>query len=505
MPAMKINFKPITTRDIEAIHPVNRVSENDVYFAKLAQKILNKLSSNKLIASNFSECLWDISLKSAAYFEDVISGLGLFAGLRKMHEQMFGKKLPFLTLSRDYLDDEINIEDLQFLIWTIKQEASNEMDNITFFNAENPVIMMVALMIMDILEKEYETAPENEKLHYLLHKHSYNDFFEFRPLLDWLHYDSYLSMNYPNKAIENTRLELKKHPDNLPISKKHFMYSWKCNLIFSAVCTPLAVKAVDWWKAITVNKEILNILNAMEYRPHSYYKIKKFEDAVIKVSPILDDSETLVLDCNSFQSKGEEKEKNAVYVALVKFKDLWQVNGFSSFANNADEILKKEKEAEKEKDKEGILFTYKKIMEHTENKPLVFFKTFGEWFDFWTTVFPDLPNSDDIYKTSPLKDDENLAMFVHQTIGTTIVPNIAQILKAPDNKLYDDEATENHGMSLLCGKIPIALDFLEYVIENNLLPDIKLNSLRGEEHGRQLVQNNLWFIVRFFQPELFNR
>ncbi|MDR1610913.1 MAG: DUF3843 family protein [Candidatus Symbiothrix sp.] len=500
-------MKTITTRDIEDMHPINVLSESDVYFAQLARKILNELRRNKLIVDNFSEWLRDISLKSVAYFEDVISGLGLFAGLRKMHGQMFGKKLPFLTFGSDYLDDEINIEDLQFLIWTIIQESVNESDDMQFLNVENPGIRLIASMIINILEEEYETAPENEKLHYWLHEYSYDDFFKFRTLLSWLHYDSYLSMNYPNKAIESSLQELKKRPgNNLPISKEQFLYFLKSNRIFFAVCTPLAVKATDWWKAITVNEEIINILNATEYRPHSFYRIKESNDTVIKISPILNDMETLDMDCNSFEGKNDGKDKETIHTALVKFKDLWQVNGFMLFADGADDKIKTEK-TEKEKDekkKDGILFTYEKIMKHTKNKPLVFFKTFNEWFDFWTTVFPDLPNKDDLYKTSPLKNEENLGMFIHKTAGTFTIPCIARVIKTPNNKLYDKKMADKHGITLLCGLYSVPLELLEYIIKNNLLPDVKLNSLKGEAHGKWLVQDNMRFIIRFFQPELFN-
>ena len=504
---MKINFKPIIIKDIEKMHPIRVWSESDAYFVQLARKILNELNRKKIIGADFSGWLWDISLKSALYFEDVISRLGLFAGLRKMHTQMFGEKLPFFTLNSDYLDDEINREDLQFLIWTIMQESVNETDDIRFLNIENPGIVMIASTIMNILEEEYETAPENEKLHSLLHEHSYDNFFEFRAILSWLHYDSYLSMNYPNNAIADSWQELNNQSDeHLPMPKEQFLYSWKYNRIFWAACTPLAVKAADWWKAITVNKEILNILNAIEYRTHSFYKIKEFNDAVIKVSPLLSDTETLDVDCNSFEGRNEGKGKETVSAALVKFKDLWQVNGFMSFADADNDTLKAEKD-EKEKDermKDNVLFTYQEIMKHTDNKPLVFFKTFDEWADFWKRVFPNVKNFDDP-QTGDIKDEENLALFTHQTAGTTTIPDIAHIIKRPDNKLYDREAAKEHGLALLCGTISVPLELLEYVIKNNLLPDVKLNSLKGEAHGRQLVQDNIWFIVRFFQPELFNK
>lgn len=504
---MKINLKPIITKDIEGMHPKNALSESDVYFAHLARKILSELSRNKLIDTDFSGWLRDISLKSAVYFEDVISGLGLFAGLRKMHGQMFGKKLPFFTLDSDYLDDEINIEDLQFLIWIIMQKSATETDNLRLLNIENPGIVTVASTVMNILEKEYETAPENEKLHDLLHEHAYSDFLEFRSILEWLHYDSYLSTTYPNWVImDSFQLLIKQFADRIPQLREQFEHSWRLNHIFWAGCTPLTVKAVDWWKAITGNREILNILNAMEYRAMSYYRIKKFKDATVKVSPLLNDMETLDVDCNSFKGKSEGKGKKSIYVSLVKFKDLWQANGLMSFGSDDGEVLKAEKEKEEkaEKDRQNILFTYEQMMERTKNRPLVFFKTFDKWLDFWEWAFPSMNNFEEIH-TDEMKAKKNLAVFVNQTSGVTAIPDVAQIIKTPDNKLYDRKVAEEQGIALLCGTIQAPLELLEYVIENNMLPDVKINSPKGEAYSRQLVPDDMRFIVRFFQPELFNK
>lgn len=504
---MKFNINPITVKNIEAIHPIIVQSESDAYFAQLARKILKELSRNKLIVSNFASRLWTISLKSAAYFEDVVSGLGLFAGFRKMHGKMFGKKLPFLTLSNSYLDNEINLEDLQFLIWMIMQESANEYEDIRFLSAENPDIMPLASMIMDILEQEYETAPENETLHYWLHEHTYDDFFQLRDILKWLHYKSYLSLNYPNYAIERSQQELKKYRKNsLTIPQKQFLCYLESNRIFDAVCSPLAVKAVNWWKEVTTSKQIIDILNTIEYKDYSHYKINESGDGILKILPILNDNETLNVDCSSFDKIDGEKDKEAVFVALVKFKDLWQVNGFISLDNSIDDMIKTAK-AEKETDektKKSVLFSYEKIMEHTGNKQLVFFKTFDEWVDFRKTIFPSVENLNDPYGNK-LKDEENFAVFVHPTAGTTALPyDIARMIKTPDNKLYDKEVADEQGIALLCGVIRLPLELLKYLIENKLLPDVKLNSQRGEAHGRKLIQDNMWFIVRFFQPELFN-
>ena len=40
---------------------------------------------------------------------------------------------------------------------------------------------------------------------------------------------------------------------------------------------------------------------------------------------------------------------------------------------------------------------------------------------------------------------------------------------------------------------------LHYLIEHKLLPDVCINSMKGMERGKQLVQENMDFIARFMR------
>jgi len=47
-------------------------------------------------------------------------------------------------------------------------------------------------------------------------------------------------------------------------------------------------------------------------------------------------------------------------------------------------------------------------------------------------------------------------------------------------------------------------ELVEYLIDNNLTPDIALRSMESEERGRQLFQENKGFIARFFLHSFYN-
>jgi hypothetical protein len=81
--------------------------------------------------------------------------------------------------------------------------------------------------------------------------------------------------------------------------------------------------------------------------------------------------------------------------------------------------------------------------------------------------------------------------------------DLAKWIKDKNNPCYNKQSATDDSISLLCGGYNCQREFLEYLIQNNLIPDARINSLKGEEYGRKLLQDNLDFIVRFFQPELF--
>lgn len=75
----------------------------------------------------------------AAYLEDQISGLGLWQSFTTEHKRLYGKYLPFYAVSSDYIADEINEEDIRFIIWNTWQKVSSLHEH-AYINPNNPSI-----------------------------------------------------------------------------------------------------------------------------------------------------------------------------------------------------------------------------------------------------------------------------------------------------------------------------------------------------------------------------
>ena len=114
---MKANSSSIYMQDWLALHPYNRVSETDQYYLDLANDILKIWNKSELSFQVNSEIKSSVACHLTAYFEDVISQLGLWKAFISKHKELYGKYLPFYSLSNSYFEDEVNCEDIAFLLW----------------------------------------------------------------------------------------------------------------------------------------------------------------------------------------------------------------------------------------------------------------------------------------------------------------------------------------------------------------------------------------------------
>jgi len=333
---MKIKSSFISTLEFRALHPKGVIADSDMYFASLANKIFRTLLNDKLIKGECDEYfLRQIALKSTSYLEDTVSQWGLFDGFRILHSEICGNLMPFYNLDEEYYRDEINIEDVQFLVWSTFQEDLNEEGEICFINPDNPMLMLVSSVIYDILDEHYETAPENEKIQEILHERDFEDFHSFRQLLEWLCYNSYLSTNNAKKKVESMTHSIPKKIKADKEYAKFFSYLVESNAILYHACTPLSVKAIDWFRSISTNSRMLERIENVSYLPFQRYKIMGSDDSYINLESFGDEKIKIPLARESMNPLDENrtrefsKGKEIVQTSLVFFDGIWQVNGLT--------------------------------------------------------------------------------------------------------------------------------------------------------------------------------
>jgi len=163
---MRKKKQVIYSADWLAIHPY-KTSATDLYYVKLSNRIFDAIEAvldntpfeNDILALTEDEKK-RLSCTLTAYFEDVISQTNIFVAFRTENKKRTGKPIPFFDCS-DYEEDEINTQDIQFLIWHYYMQLNGTEIP---FSPLNPLFSEMAKSVMTILDEEYETAPENKKL-----------------------------------------------------------------------------------------------------------------------------------------------------------------------------------------------------------------------------------------------------------------------------------------------------------------------------------------------------
>ena len=112
----------IFPKDWLQLHPYKQSNPVDSYYTGIANRIYNIMEQTELINSFEGDEAKQIAIRIAAYFEDVISELGIWRAFLLKNKELYGKYMPFYTPDDHYYDDEVNAEDVRFLLWHFTQQ-----------------------------------------------------------------------------------------------------------------------------------------------------------------------------------------------------------------------------------------------------------------------------------------------------------------------------------------------------------------------------------------------
>lgn len=190
------------------LHPYKQSDPTDSYYTQIANRIYDIMVQTQLANSFKPDEVKQISLRIAAYFEDVISQLNIWRSFITQHKALYGKYLPFYTPDDHYYEDEANYEDIRFLLWHYTQQYHGVRRG-TFVSPDNVANAETALLIYQLFCDEWTTAPENERMQQLFApetRYDSEDKEALNKLLEWFFYQSYLFTDY-HRLYTNTAKE----------------------------------------------------------------------------------------------------------------------------------------------------------------------------------------------------------------------------------------------------------------------------------------------------------
>lgn len=112
--------KRIYIKDWLLLKPYNSQTTTDSYYLKLSNDVKQAITTNKqsFVLQRYlsKENINHLACFLTSYFEDIISETNIWNSFIRVHKRLYKKQLPFYDVD-EYYEEEINAQDVSFLIW----------------------------------------------------------------------------------------------------------------------------------------------------------------------------------------------------------------------------------------------------------------------------------------------------------------------------------------------------------------------------------------------------
>lgn len=327
------------------LKPRNYNGKTDLHYLKIANNIYSSLNYDQtIILQELMEPddIIDLCCFITCYYEDVISQTNIWRAFKILYAATYNKPLPFYTVGANYIDEEINLEDVALLLWYYINTIQDE----KFLNPYNKFIFNIAKQIMDILDEDYEYAPENKALKKCYEfsskvVSSSDQFYNTRAYLQTIFFESYLLYPDIKRRLDHdilTSIEAHLHEDLDRqmgyIREKSETYT------FNTCSSLLALNAKDWASAILgASHADYNAVSNISSKITSLFQYKSQSETDVTLQHIASGM-LFKMTKKSFDNLEDLHEDNIIYIGLVKYEDEWWFSGnFTTYPFDANIIL----------------------------------------------------------------------------------------------------------------------------------------------------------------------
>lgn len=462
---------------------------SDKYYADLASRLKTAMLMLPLPLDNVPKDLLDeAAMVCAAYFEDLVSGIGVWDAIRTLHRAKYGVWLPFYDCTHDdYLLDNINLEDLKFLIWQAWCRTGMPDDMIYSPLAES--VELMAELAYDLLNEEYETAPESTRVADTVARiFRHDDFLAVRSLAEWLVFRNPLTRN--RYAYDNAMSQAENMGENNYLNDvdKAFYY-----VTSQGACRwatgPEGLRAGEYLSEMArakgfaqaaANLEQMELVGPTLFRVGAVdKKAVRFEDAAGRIYEVVK---------SSFAKGTYFNEVQGYMATIARYGDKWLLNGLA-VGVPADPFAGKESRLTDFGDNPVGREMAARISEAHKGQRIFYCRNMEEVSQTLGIEYrPGSKDSDAPQDILLLLSDE----------GIRILGGYAAVIKDRKNPLYDKQGAEEVALKFLtAGLTPD--DIAAIMQAKAMLPDAKLSCSQGKRMGRRLVKDNLRFLLGFYR------
>jgi hypothetical protein len=152
---------PITIKEFLLRQPTfPETTETDSFYLELANRLLRDMSSHSFATEMPEGLLKRVALTLTDYMQDIVSDAGLWRSFVDANRELYGWSVPFHEVPENYIDYELNREDVRFLVWYTVAMLWEEQ---RFIFPHDAGLLDFADGCFAILEEVYDDAPVPEE------------------------------------------------------------------------------------------------------------------------------------------------------------------------------------------------------------------------------------------------------------------------------------------------------------------------------------------------------
>lgn len=496
--AKKLSINTITAGDIKRRHPRYLTCDTDRQYARLANDIYILVRDGLKFMKEHE--IRNASISLALYFEDQRSETHQFEAFTHLYQKMFERYLPFYH-SVDANAPKAEIEAMKFILWhSICAERNGRIVNPTNDGLAN----IAANLLRFWKERKTGIEPNEELADYLYSEETQTNVNEVKTVLIWLCLHSLFGRWFNNPDVRNDDARLK---ELLPfLDKDTLEYANECHYVFKEQAGPLSLTPQRIYaEMIRIDMDdptdpMASAVEGIRFKPFTIYQIVESDSLSMLLKDFLGDTFRVKLNGFFGNVKKVIKQNTHIEGSFLNMNGLWEVNGPSMWLTPEKNLF--DKYLEEERLKHHMMNDYAGQYDDYINKHhgrrLYFFRDVKMYLSWLQN---DLGIVNAAEQTEPIDNgNEPLVAFMEDN-GQITISQTAEFICHPDNPYYDRSYAEENSLFLIAHD-SCSPGMLLYLIEHNLLPDAMLNDIRGREHGRHLMQENLEFLVRCMRRDI---
>lgn len=450
-------------------------------YVDVANRIYYKIKDMDINLPDTDKLKKEIAINAAIYFEDKMSGIGLWNAFVSKHLIAYRHYLPFFDDFKTLDKNEVNAKEVELLVWLV---LSRNFDD----RFLNPLAMGedAANLIMEVLTEDDDVDVNETLCDFIYDTDKANDYFKLKNVLIWLR-RSYLLCSPLSEERFSSLLDSYRGT----FGKTETEYYAETTFSMNSEIGPMAELPHLWLADMYLEHDMPK--ESEELRNLKYCQQDMFE--------LIDaDSEYAVLK----NSKDEEyKLKNIypdifrkgsyAYTALVKYADKdWEINGvlFNSSKEAYDRMHERQAQLSR-----SYEFAYPLYMKRTKGKRLAFFENTKQLQEWLKEISPEVDMTEACHQ---LPSGSQVA-FISEKAGIIFAPNIIHAIKCSYNPYYkkcDAHRLQEEMMEAVLNTRTIHPELLHYLLENNMLQDGDLSFSWPSDLGKEIFTRNIDFIAR---------